>query len=503
MKLTTFGAAGEVTGSCYLVETNAARVLVDFGLHQGTHEERGRNLRLPPIDFASLDAVVLTHAHLDHSGRLPLLAKTGFRGNIYCTPPTRDFCDILLRDSARLQESDAERQTFRNARRGGPPVHPLYTEAEIDAIMPRFQTRPYGETFEVAPGIRVRFSDAGHMLGSASIDMRLEDRAADGSAQVRTIIFSGDIGPTGIPLLRDPEPPIPEPGREVDVVVMESTYGDRDHRSLTDTMEETAGVVREAVWAREKMLVPSFAVGRAQLMVHVLATLVRDGRTPKFPVYLDSPMAIAATQLYRKYLTQLDEIAQSKHGGLSLDLADLRLSESAEDSQRLNKVEGAAVIIAGSGMCSGGRILHHFKHNIWKRDVQILITGYQGHGTLGRQLVEGAKFIKLFGERIAVRAKVHTLGGLSAHAGKSGLIEWAANYRPREKGRPAPRFVLTHGERTPRHALRITLRQGLSFESECPEWGWSTNLLNGRSTPGNAPAHSGTAGGEGRSEPGE
>ncbi len=501
MKLTTFGAAGEVTGSCYLVETARAKVLVDFGLHQGTHEERGRNLRLPPIDFSALDAVVLTHAHIDHAGRLPLLANTAFRGEIYCTPPTRDFCDILLRDSARLQEADAQRQTFRNARRGGPPIRPLYTEAEIDAVMPRFRTRPYEEAFEVAPGVTIRFSDAGHMLGSASVDMRLEDRAANGDSQVRTIIFSGDLGPTGIPLLRDPVAPVPEPGREVDVVVMESTYGDRDHRSLDDTMEETAGVVREAIWARQKVLVPSFAVGRAQLMVHVLATLVRDGRTPRFPVYLDSPMAISATQLYRKYLSQLDEIARSHTGGLSLDLADLRVSESAEESRRLNDIEGAAVVIAGSGMCNGGRILHHFKHNIWKRDVQILITGYQGRGTLGRELVEGAKFVKIFGERIAVRAKVHTLGGLSAHAGRSGLVEWAANFRPREKGRPAPRFVLTHGERTPRTALRTTLRQALAFDSECPEWGWSMDLLNGRSTPGKVLG--GTAGGEGRAEPGE
>jgi len=238
-------------------------------------------------------------------------------------------------------------------------------------------------------------------------------------------------------------------------------------------------------------------------MIHVLAALVRDGRTPQFPVYLDSPMAIAATNLYRKYLTQLDEIAQSRTGGLSLDLADLRVSESADDSRRLNKIEGAAVIIAGSGMCNGGRILHHFKYNIWKRDVQILITGYQGYGTLGRQLVEGAKFIKIFGERVAVRAKIHTLGGLSAHAGKSGLIEWAANFRPREKGRGAPRFVLTHGERTPRQSLHHALRQGLAFESVCPEWGWSTNLLSGRSTAGTAASHLGSAGGEGRSEPGE
>lgn len=467
MKISFYGAAGEVTGSCYYVETSRARVLVDFGLHQGTREQRQRNRVLPPVPFDRLDAVVLTHAHIDHSGRLPLLKRQGYTRQIYCTPATRDLVDLLLRDSAELQQADAKRMTKRNERRGKPAVKPLYSVEDAIAILDQLSTLRYDTPAEVAPGVSIRFVDAGHILGSASIEMTV----VDGGVK-RVIVFSGDIGQNGMPLLRDPTPLA-----KADLVLMESTYGDRDHRPLEQTIEEAAGIMREAVWNKEKVLIPSFAVGRSQLILYYLNKLARSGRVPEFPVFLDSPMAIDALKLYRKYLHVLDAETreQTRNGEYPLDVPNLTCTVTPDESRKINDMHCCAVVIAGSGMCTGGRIIHHLRHNIWRRNVTVLIVGYQAHGTLGRQLVEGAKFVRIFGERVIIRATVRTLGGLSAHAGQSELLAWAGNYEKNAAGQ-RPRFVLTHGEPGARAALQAKLKATLAIDAELPEWGGSITL---------------------------
>ncbi len=471
MRISFYGAAGEVTGSCYLVETTRARVLVDFGLHQGGPESESRNRRLPPIDIPGLDAVVITHAHIDHTGRLPLLEDAGYRGVIHCTEATRDLAEIMLQDSARLQEADAQRRSQRNARKGRPGVRPLYTEAQAQGVLKRFRPAPYDQMIEIAPGVQARFVNSGHILGAASIEVRVTEDGADGRQAERLIVFSGDVGPRNVPLLPDPVCPLPRDGREPDLVILESTYGDRDHRSLDDTIEEAAGLMRESIWAKERVFIPAFAVGRSQLVVYYLGLLQNSGRVPEFPVYLDSPMAIAAMSLYRRYAAQLDKEANAAtaDGHFPLEIKDLRLSETPEQSKAINSAPGPIVVIAGSGMCNGGRILHHLRNALWRRDTRVIIAGYQADGTLGRQLVQGATKVRIFGETIAVRAKIHTLGGLSAHAGQTELLRWADDLlRPCTR---KPRLILTHGEERPRFALREKLVERTGLHAGCPHWG--------------------------------
>jgi len=467
MKISFYGASGEVTGSCYYVETSKARVLVDFGLHQGTREQQKRNKNLPPIVFDRLDAVVLTHAHIDHSGRLPLLKRQKYTRSIYCTPATRDLVDLLLRDSAHIQQADAERMTRRNVRLGKPHVRPLYSVEDAIAILEQLSVIPYEKPTQVAPGVSIRFVDAGHILGSASVEMTIEE-----PGKKRVVVFSGDIGQSGMPLLRDPTPL-----RNADLVLMESTYGDRDHRPLEQTIEEAAGIMREAVWNKEKVLIPSFAVGRSQLILYYLNKLARSGRVPEFPVFLDSPMAIDALKLYRKHLNVLDAETreQTRDGEYPLNVPNLTCTVSPDESRKINDMHCCAVVIAGSGMCTGGRIIHHLRHNIWRRNVTVLIVGYQAQGTLGRELVQGASHVRIFGERVIVRATIKTLGGLSAHAGQSELLAWAGNFEKNENGK-RPRFVLTHGEPGARIALQHKMMEKLDIEPQLPEWGDEISL---------------------------
>jgi metallo-beta-lactamase family protein len=455
MRLHFLGAAGEVTGSATLLEVASARVLVDFGMHQGSDLAERRNRRMPPLlDPARLDAVVLTHAHIDHIGRLPLLPRAGFRGPIWCTRPTAALAAILLRDAAKIQEEDAAKLLRRRRRTGRDHVTPLYTTADAERVLPLLRTVEYGTTTEVADGVRVRMVDAGHILGSASLELSVAGPTP------RTIVFSGDLGPKGMPLVRDPTPL-----HQADLVVLESTYGDRDHRPFDQTLVEFESIIRDAVWNKEKVLIPSFAVGRAQQLVYQLGILSRSNRVPVFPVYLDSPMAIEALALHRRYLDFLDaDTRKAAASGLQPLCPDnLTLTPTSEESRRLNSLEGAAVIIAGSGMCTGGRILHHLRHNLWRRGVHVMIVGFQPAGTRGRQLVDKAPFIRIWGDPIAVRAQIHTLGGFSAHAGQSALLEWAAHFRD-----AGPRFVLNHGEDRPRAALGALLSERLGVTVDTP-----------------------------------
>ncbi len=478
IRLSFFGAAGEVTGSCSLVETPSARVLVDFGLHQGGREAELRNHQHPPIDARRLDAVVLTHAHIDHCGRLPLLVTQGYRGEIHCTAATADLAAILLRDSAELQEADAARDAVRAARRGETALPALYSRDECERVIPMFAPLAYLEKREIAPGVTVRLVDAGHILGSASVEMRVE---SPGRAPF-TLLFSGDLGQTGTPLLRDPVPPgrvpgAPTPPIEPDAVVMESTYGDRGHRPQRQSVEEFESIIEAAQGSRGKILVPAFAVGRTQTLVYHLGRMARGGRlgggtlgggaSASVPVFVDSPMAVDATELYARHRALFDEDAWSmiERGDSPLKFPGLRYLRTGDESRALNGMEGPAVIVAASGMCTGGRIMHHLKHHLWKVTTHVVIAGYQSQGSVGRQLVDRAHRVMVMGEPVVVRAKVHTLGGFSAHAGQPELLRWASGL----KGTGA-RVFLTHGERLPRQALAARMRAELGLDPILPEY---------------------------------
>ena len=455
MKIHLCGAAGEVTGSGYLVETSRARVLVDFGMFQGRKSTEARNVDLGPVDPKRIDAVVLTHAHLDHSGRLPLLTRGGYRGPVHATPATIDFTKIILADSARIQESDAERENRVRERAGRPLIDPLYLRGDAEAVDELYRPLPYGESREVADGVEVRFVDAGHILGSASIEMTVRD-----GAETRVIAFSGDIGQRDVPFLRNPVPL-----EHADLVFLESTYGDHDHRPLDATVDEFQQILKEQAWGRAKVLIPAFAIGRTQQVLFYIAELLRDERVPSFPIYLDSPMAIAATKVYAQHQHLFDEEAKDlvARRRFRTDLRTLEFVETAAESRELNNMWEGCVIIAGSGMCTGGRIMHHLKHNLWRRNVSVLMVGYMSKGTLGRRLIDGVDPVRIYGARIAVRASIHTLGGFSAHAGQSELVDWAAPTAAHKA-----RFGLTHGEDEPRAILATKLAERYGVQVERP-----------------------------------
>lgn len=459
IRMTPWGAAGEVTGSAYLVETPSARVLIDCGLFQGRDAAAARNADLGPIDPARLDAVVSTHAHLDHSGRLPLLVARGYRNRVHATPATADLARVLLEDGARLQEADRAADNRRKRRAGEPEAVPLYGIDDVRRLGRLTKPLPYAERRRIAPGVMARFTDAGHILGSATVELVID---ADGRETV--VVFSGDIGPPGQPIIRDPVPPA-----RADVVVMESTYGDRDHPPRADTVRELIDIVHTALERGHRVLVPAFAIGRVQTLLFHLAEAVREGKLGDVPVYLDSPMARRATQIYATHQDLYDEETKAliRQRQLRENLRNMHVIQTARESAALNGSDEPCVIIAGSGMCEGGRIVHHLKHNLWKEGVAVVLVGYMAAGTLGRALAEGARRVEIFGQPIAVRAAVHTLSGFSAHAGQRDLVAWLREVAPSR-----PRVVLTHGEEGPRAALRDKLGETYGFETiDCPERG--------------------------------
>jgi metallo-beta-lactamase family protein len=457
MRITIHGAGGgEVTGSAYLLETTSAKVLVDCGLFQGARRAENHN-RLPKKGaFKKLDAVVLTHAHLDHTGRLPLLTRAEYAGPIYATPATIDVAELILNDSAHLQKADVERENRRLQRQGKAPVQPLYEQQDVERLRPLYRPLKYDEPTEIAPGIVIRVVEAGHMLGSASIEMTVEE---DGKTKV--IVFSGDLGPRGAPLHRDATP-----FNRADYVFMESTYGDRDHASLEKTAIETREVVRKAIEDNGKILVPTFAVGRTQLLLYLLAGAFHRRTLSSFPIFIDSPMAIEATNIYKKHTELFDEeaLAMQRSGELREHLESVQFCPTANDSRALNEVNGPCMIMAGAGMCTGGRILHHFRYNLARPSTTVLIVGYQGHGSLGRMLVDKCKTVRIFGETIPVRASVHTFGGLSGHAGQSDLVRWFESLASSR-----PHVFLTHGEARSRDPLRRIIQDRYKVQVDCPD----------------------------------
>jgi metallo-beta-lactamase family protein len=444
--LSFLGATRQVTGSCYLLSTARSRILIECGMFQGPPEVEQQNERPFPFNPAEIDAVVLSHAHLDHSGLLPKLQRDGFRGRIYATPPSLDLLDILLKDAAFLNEKDAEWENRRRERSGRDLVAPLYTREDAEAALALTSPLAYGEIARIAPDIDLRYRDAGHILGSAVVELWVHEKG-----ETRKLVFSGDLGNAVMPLLHDPEIV-----READVLLLESTYGDRDHRPFADTLEEFAQILVDAASSGGNVLIPSFAIGRAQEILYYLGEFHQAGRLPQTQVFLDSPMAIAATEAHQRHMKVFNREAREtiqRNGDNPLGfLPSLRFLRTTEESMSLNRITGGAIIIAGSGMCTGGRIRHHLKWNLWREAAHVVIVGFQAQGTPGRALVDGAKTLRLLGEDIAVRAQIHTLGGFSAHAGQTDLVKWAGHFQP------PPRVYLVHGEPDAMQSLQRRLK---------------------------------------------
>ena len=455
MKIYIAGAAGgEVTGSAFYVQTDQACVLVDCGQFQGSRQAEALNRWRPPARI-KLNAVLSTHAHLDHTGRLPLVAQKGHKVPVYATEATLELTALILRDSAHILAADAMHKSRRLARAGKPPVTPLYSLEDVENALRMMRPVPYQEPVQVAPGIQAIWTEAGHMLGSASIQLIVEE----GGRQKR-IVFSGDLGPRSAPILRSFEP-----FHEADMVFLESTYGSRDHRPFVNTVEEFVGIVNEAIAAGGKMLVPTFAVGRAQLIAGLLGWMFRNQKAQPFPIYMDSPMAIQASAIYTRHHELFDDATLKfiEQGTLRDELRTMKLCVTADDSRQINQAAGPCLVMAGAGMCNAGRILHHFKANLWKPETHVLIVGYQAAGTLGRQLVDGAEYVKIFGEKIAVKANVHTMGGFSAHAGQTDLLAWLEAIAPSR-----PRVVLVHGETESRQGLAVQIQRRFDLPAELP-----------------------------------
>ncbi|MGR8980580.1 MAG: MBL fold metallo-hydrolase RNA specificity domain-containing protein [Gammaproteobacteria bacterium] len=432
MQIEFLGATREVTGSCFLLRVGEHRLLVECGLIQGSsqHERHNRDPFL--FEPKDIDAVVLTHAHLDHSGRLPLLIKRGYTGQIYTHTATVDLCAIMLEDAGYLNEKEVQWENKKRERKGLELIEPLYTRQEAREAHKNFRSLDFGEPEEILPGITLTLRDAGHILGSAiaELDLTEGDRS-------RKVVFSGDLGHRGAPILRDPESV-----KQADLVIMESTYGDRLHRSWDKTWEEMGEIISNARSGKGNILIPAFAVGRTQELLYVFNRYFDEWGIGDWEVFLDSPMAIEATEVYSNHAKIYDKRAKEMYekSGDPFILPNLHRSQRSDDSMKINQIRAGAIVIAGSGMCTGGRIKHHFKHNIWRKDAHVLIVGFQARGTLGRALVDGAEHIRLWGETMQVKAQVHTIGGLSAHADQQGLVEWYNHFENR------PRVVLVHGE---------------------------------------------------------
>lgn len=455
-RLTFYGATDGVTGSCYLLQTDQSSILLECGLVQGNREEEARNREEFPFDIQQIDAVVLSHAHLDHSGRIPKLVADGYKSSVYTTFPSCELLEILYKDAASLQERDVEWENKKRRRAGKKEVVPLYTMSDVEDALRLFDGIPYGKRQQITKDIEICFRDAGHILGSAIVEIFISEDNIE-----KKLVFSGDLGNSNAALLRDPESIL-----NADILLMESTYGDRDHRPIDETLDEFEEIITQASDSGGNILIPSFAVGRTQEIIFFLGKLYQKGKLKQQAVYLDSPMAIAATEVYHRFQNVFSDedrasLRQSQSGSLHKFLPNLRYSRTTDESIALNRIESGAIIIAGSGMCNGGRIRHHLKHNLWKRNAHVIFVGYQAVGTPGRVLVDGVKNFRLLGEEIAVKASIHTLGGFSAHASQSQLLSWINDFN-----KPHPKLYLVHGEDNAKDILKDKLSQN----------GWSANI---------------------------
>ncbi len=453
-ELQFFGATERVTGSLYLLRAGNARVLLECGLVQGGADEEAQNREPFPFDPPDIDAVVVSHSHIDHSGRVPLLVRQGYTGPVYTHAASKALCDIMLPDSGYLNEKEAEWENRKRARKGQGRITPLYTRADAEASIDQFRGLDYETPTRIAPGLTLTLFDAGHILGASIVRLEFED-----GNDKRTLVFSGDIGYRDAPLM-DPTTRL----GHADAVLMESTYGDRDHRPITETIAELTEVFESARAAQGNILIPAFTVGRTQDLLYLMAEHFDEWNLGKWKIFLDSPMGISATKVYSQY-RHLFAARLFEPKSDYPDLPNLIATRTAEESMTINEIETGAIVIAGSGMCTGGRILHHLKNNIWRPQCHLVIVGYQAIGTPGRRLVDGADEIRLWGDAYRVRAQTHTIGGLSAHADQSDLLDWYRSFADR------PPVYLVHGEERGQRPLLERLKTDLGAPAGIAKYG--------------------------------
>jgi metallo-beta-lactamase family protein len=454
-KITFLGAAGTVTGSKYLVEADGKKLLVDCGLFEGSKQLSQRNWDKLPVDVETIDWVLLTHAHIDHTGYIPRLSRSGYKGPIYANAATRELCNLLLPDSAHLQEEDALYAAKKGYSKHKPPL-PLYTVGEAQQALTQFQDIPRADVFQISPQFSVRPHDAGHILGSTWLELTITE-----GDKKTLVVFSGDLGRYDQPILNDPESPT-----QADYLLCESTYGDRDHPD-GNVEDELADQINQTAKRGGAVVIPAFAVGRTQTLMYYLKQLVAQKKIPDLPVYVDSPMAISVTELYKNHPEDhdIDFTRQSNGNGDPLNLKEVHMTRSVEDSKKINDVVSPCIIVSASGMATGGRILHHLEHRLPDSRSTVLLVGYQGEGTRGRQLLEGAKFLSLYGQQVPVRAKVVEIGQLSAHAGQSELLRWLSGFKKAPK-----QTFLVHGEPVALNALRDKVKAQFGWGVTIPEY---------------------------------
>jgi len=455
MKIRFLGAARTVTGSCYHLRLDDMELLVDCGMYQGKNSD---NVNRAAFNFnpERIDYLIVTHAHLDHSGLIPKLVADGFKGRILTTVATAELLEIMLLDSAHIQEKDAEWMTKKSFRMGKDIIYePLYTQEDVKNALTYIDKKAYNEPEALSPDINYRFLDAGHILGSGILEIWYQSKKKS-----KKIVFSGDVGKNGNPIINDPQHV-----EEADYVVVESTYGNRLHRNLSESIKELEEAIRTTFKKGGNVLIPAFAVGRTQDILYILYMLVKEGRFKNLDVYVDSPLADKATKIYMSHpeffdAETLKNIRFRDSGGMNL-----YFTTTVEESQRLNKIKSGAIIIAGSGMCDGGRIRHHFKHNIWRPECSIIFTGFQVKGTLGRHIIDGARSAYILGEEMAIRAKVYTIGGFSAHADQKELLEWLESFKTN------PEIIIVHGEESVEFEFEKIVNERLGFKTHVPSKG--------------------------------
>ncbi|NLI82353.1 MAG: MBL fold metallo-hydrolase [Deltaproteobacteria bacterium] len=457
MKIKCLGGVRSVTGSCFLLD-NGKKYIIDCGLFQGGKELEAMNRQAWGFTPREISALFLTHAHVDHCGRIPKLVRDGFQGKIYATEPTAELARILLLDSGHIQEMEAEWQNRKKRRRGGRDVEPLYTVRDAEVCLPLFQCVQQDEVMTLEEDLRFCFRNAGHILGSSILEVWAGPKGSP-----HKVVFSGDLGQKGQLIVRDPYLV-----KEADTVFIESTYGNRNHKSFEESKQELLEAILFSYHHGQKVMIPAFAVARTQEILYILGEFFREKLIPSMPVFLDSPLAIAATEIFRRMRAYYDDEALEilRNGQDPLDFSQLVLSRNTEDSIAINQHEGPAIVIAGNGMCSAGRIKHHLKHNLWRQGASLVIVGFQAEGSLGRKIIEGQKSVRIFGENVVVRARVFTIGGFSAHADQSVLLEWLSHYENRDL-----QVHVIHGEENISETFASLIRERLGFAAAVPRLG--------------------------------